>query len=138
MLYLFHHDSKKEGEELILMLMQTRAFSPRFLNEIYWNSPSGARIGIVASVSHVRTIRNLAQRSHQGIDKTEQRRLITRVRNPSGNEMFQLDIGSLIGRLRRYNYRYTSSMLIQKKPSHSARKSIVCVLRLTGRDLLKP
>ncbi len=62
---LFHSSSKDEDASLIDLLIKTRPLSPRFLNEVYRNSPSGARMGIIASVSHVRTVRNLAQQSNQ-------------------------------------------------------------------------
>lgn len=60
---LFHDKSLQEEESLIKILSGIRPFSPRIFNEIYRNSPCGAREGILATVSHVRTLRNMAQRS---------------------------------------------------------------------------
>lgn len=65
LLELFHADAFTEEQELIKELMTIRPVAPRVLNEIFRNSPSGAREGVLASVSHVRTIRMMAQRSHR-------------------------------------------------------------------------
>ncbi|QEQ50497.1 RNA-dependent RNA polymerase [Amsterdam virus] len=64
--YLFHHNAVDEERELVDLLSKIRPFSPRVLNEIYRNSPCGARDGVLATVSHVRTIRTMAQRSPCG------------------------------------------------------------------------
>ncbi len=62
---LFHKDVVTEDRNLILNLMKIRPVAPRVLNEIYRHSPSGARSGILATVSNVRTIKAIAQRSNE-------------------------------------------------------------------------
>ncbi len=62
---LFHSRSRDEDQDLITTLMEIRPVAPRVLNEIYRHSPSGARAGILATVSNVRTIKAIAQRSNE-------------------------------------------------------------------------
>nr|WPV62296.1 MAG: RNA-dependent RNA polymerase [Usmuvirus newyorkense] len=62
---LFNAASKSEEQSLIDTLIKIRPVAPRVLNEIYRNSPSGAREGMLATVSHVKTIRSMAQQSYR-------------------------------------------------------------------------
>uniref|UniRef100_A0A5S6QJ35 RdRp catalytic domain-containing protein n=1 Tax=Trichuris muris TaxID=70415 RepID=A0A5S6QJ35_TRIMR len=62
---LFHSGSKTEDASLIATLVASRPFAPRVVSEIYRNPASRARVGVLATVSHVRTVRQLAQRIKQ-------------------------------------------------------------------------
>ncbi len=63
--HLFHNKSLEEDKNFVEILMKIRPIAPRVLNEIYRHSPSGARSGILATISSVRTVKAIAQRTNE-------------------------------------------------------------------------